>query len=129
MAATFASTISAFAGSVIRPASEALVDWARANVNDVRRMNTNATTRRTVHTSHSTTDARDYRRIASLSIRKIPQKSDARASSGKVHQHVRDATGLSRGDSRLQLLNRVKNTIWMPRPCAVEVHVCSYSIA
>ncbi len=47
-----------------------------------------------VHTSHSTTDARDYWRAASVSIRKIPQKSDARASGGEVHQHVRDATGM-----------------------------------
>src|SRR5215217_1693730 len=46
MAATLASTISAFAGSVMRPANEAFVDWARLNVNEVRRMKTNAATRR-----------------------------------------------------------------------------------
>ena len=57
-----------------------------------------------VHTSQSTKRMRETTGpIGSVSIRKIPQKSDARASNGKVHQHVRDATGLSRGDSRLLL--------------------------
>src|ERR671926_574600 len=53
IATTLASTISAFAGSVIRPAREAFVDWARQTVNEVRRMNTNAATRRIVQTSQS----------------------------------------------------------------------------
>ena len=46
IAATLASTIKAFAGSVIRPASDAFVDWALPNVKEVRRMTTNAATRR-----------------------------------------------------------------------------------
>src|SRR6185369_11313704 len=88
MAATLASTIKAFAGSVIRPASEAFVDWAKPNVNDVRRMNTNAATRRTGPYLTFELDARDYWADyicvnGKKSNAPTPQKSDARASGGK----------------------------------------------
>jgi hypothetical protein len=37
-----------------------------------------------------------------------------------------DATALCRGGSRYPLHAGFKNHAWMPRPCAVEVHVRSY---
>jgi hypothetical protein len=36
-----------------------------------------------------------------------------------------DATALRRGDSRLSL-RKVLERLRMPRPCAVEAHVCRY---
>jgi len=37
-----------------------------------------------------------------------------------------DATALRRGDSRLSLQKQPQKTLKMPRPCAVESHVCRY---
>src|ERR1041384_8579379 len=36
-----------------------------------------------------------------------------------------DATGLSGGESTLTATHTILNTDWMPRPCAVELHVPS----
>jgi hypothetical protein len=38
----------------------------------------------------------------------------------------RDATGLSRGVFTLVATQASLNTFWMPRPCAVELHVRCY---
>lgn len=82
MATTLTSTISAFAGSVIRPATEALVDWARPNVNDVRRMKTKAANRRTGPNLTIEQGMREanggnaFVSMAKKSNSPIPQKSD-----------------------------------------------------
>jgi hypothetical protein len=41
----------------------------------------------------------------------------------------RDTTGLSRGVFTLVATQASLNTFWMPRPCAVELHVPSYIAA